>query len=78
MKFSHYMRRARASRDPRYARILSKLGYPRRDRQPATLAKVPVDDIKALREEYKRVTGKKPFSGWDAAALREKIAEAKA
>lgn len=36
------------------------------------------EDIKALREEYFAVIGKKPFNGWDAAALREKIAEARA
>lgn len=34
------------------------------------------DPRPALREEYKRVLGKKPFAGWNADKLREKIAEA--
>lgn len=36
------------------------------------------DEIKALRAEYLSVVGKKPFGGWDAATLREKIDAAKA
>lgn len=37
----------------------------------------PADDERpALREEYERVFGKKPFAGWDADKLREKIAAA--
>jgi hypothetical protein len=36
------------------------------------------DDLAALRADYERVLGKKPFHGWDAAALREKIAAAAA
>lgn len=32
------------------------------------------DDLSALRDEYRRTFGKQPFYGWDAAALREKIA----
>lgn len=35
--------------------------------QPAT------GDLKALRAEYKKATGKNPFNGWNAATLREKI-----
>lgn len=34
------------------------------------------DDIAALRAEYAKKLGKRPFNGWDAAALREKIAAA--
>jgi hypothetical protein len=34
----------------------------------------PGDIIAPLREEYQRVLGKKPFHGWDADTLREKIA----
>lgn len=34
------------------------------------------DEIKALRAEYEAKLGKKPFNGWKAAALREKIAAA--
>jgi hypothetical protein len=35
---------------------------------------LPVDeDVKALRAQYRELTGKKPFHGWDAVALREKL-----
>lgn len=34
------------------------------------------DDIAALRAEYQTKLGKRPFNGWDAATLREKIAAA--
>lgn len=33
-------------------------------------------ELAAARAEYERVVGKKPFYGWDAAMLREKIAAA--
>lgn len=33
-------------------------------------------DIVALRAEYERVLGKRPFYGWDAATLRDKMAAA--
>ena len=35
-------------------------------------------EIAALRTEYMRVHGKRPFNGWDAEALRGKIAAAEA
>ena len=75
MKTSTYMDRALKSRDPRFARILGKLGYERRD----MVAAEPVaedDEITALRAEYQDVVGKKAFHGWDAGTLRDKIAEA--
>lgn len=34
------------------------------------------DDMKALRQEYQEVVGKKAFAGWDADTLRAKMAEA--
>lgn len=34
------------------------------------------DDIAALRAEYQAKFDKRPFNGWDADTLREKIAEA--
>lgn len=40
---------------------------------------VPVDsedELKAARAEYKDKLGKRPYSGWDVATLREKIAAA--
>lgn len=70
MKKSTYMDRAMKSRDPRYARVLSKLGYERRD------VVAEPDELALLRDEYKSLFGKKPFGGWDADKLREKIAEA--
>ena len=76
MKKSTYMDRALKSRDPRFARILGKLGYERRD----MVAAEPVaddDEITALRAEYQDAVGKKAFHGWDADTLRDKIAEAK-
>ena len=71
-----YMDRALKAKDPRFARILGKLGYERRD----MVAAEPVaddDDITSLRAEYQDVVGKKAFHGWDADTLRDKIAEAK-
>lgn len=82
MKSQSYMTRALQARDPRYARILGKLGYEQPDMQAASLpsssadADEPVDDIASLRAEYEHVVGKKAFHGWDADALREKIAAA--
>lgn len=83
-KNNGYMTRALQSSDPRYARILGKLGYERRDMRAVEAvsvkpAAVPQhDEITLLRAEYERVVGKRPFMGWDEAKLREKIAEAKA
>lgn len=83
MKSNSYMDRALKARDPRYARILSKLGYERRDMvaapAPAPVVVAPgADDMAALRAEYQAVVGKRPFLGWGAETLREKIAAAKA
>lgn len=76
MKKNRYMDRALAARDPRFARVLGKLGYERRDMVAA--APEGVDDIAAVRDQYERVLGKRPFNGWDVATLRDKIAAAKA
>lgn len=74
MTNSSYMTRALRSNDKRYALVLGKLGYT----TPATPAIAPeVDELAALRAEYERVLGKKVFNGWDADALREKIAAAR-
>ena len=72
-----YMDRALKAKDPRFARILGKLGYERRD----MVAAEPVaddDDLAALRAEYQDVVGKKAYHGWSADELRAKIAEATA
>ncbi len=42
---------------------------------PATVSDVDAE-LKALRDEYAEKVGKKPYHGWDAAALRDKIAAA--
>ena len=73
MRNSTYMDRALKSRDPRFARILSKLGYERRDMIPDSKP----DELTLLRDEYLAVVGRKPFHGWDADALRDKIAAAR-
>lgn len=77
MKKSTYMDRAMQARDPRYAKILGKLGYERRDMVAAKPADEAPDEMALLRAEYQDVLGKKPFMGWDADTLREKIAGAK-
>lgn len=71
-KHSGYMDRAMKSRDPRFARILGKMGYERRD----MVAEPEVDALAVLRDEYQRVLGKRAFHGWDEDTLRAKIAEA--
>ena len=73
MKFSGYMTRAMAARDRRYATILGKLGY---TASVETVSAPDPDepDIAAVRAEYERLIGKRPFMGWDAATLRAKIA----
>lgn len=62
----------------RDARLLVAIGKARYRTEDARAAPAPApDDLKALRESYKTATGKKPFGGWDAATLREKIAASK-
>lgn len=73
MKKSGYMDRAMRSSDPRFARILGKLGHVARS---DIVAQEP-DELADLRAEYHEVVGKKPFNGWDADTLRAKIVEAK-
>lgn len=48
-------------------------------REPDAVAAPTVelsDELSTLRAEYQEVVGKRPFHGWDAEMLREKIAEA--
>jgi len=84
MKHQAYFTRALNANDPRYARVFGKLGYDRADivsDGAATLEPTSTgstaDDLEQLRAEYQSAVGKKPYHGWDAAILREKIAEAK-
>ncbi len=74
-----YLTRAMKSRNPRFSRIFEKMGYDTKPMVAAeTAVEAPVDDLADLRAEYGEVVGKRPFMGWDAETLREKIAAAKA
>lgn len=78
MKKSVYMDRAMRAADPRFARVLGKLGYQRTDMTAAKVEDTEADELDALRDEYKEVVGKRAYHAWDADELREKIASAKA
>lgn len=67
-----YMTRAMRAADPRYRRILTRLGYGKSVKQPER------DEMTELRQEYERVVGKRPYWGWDADELRARMAEAEA
>lgn len=76
-----YMTRALKAKDRRYAAVLAKLGYgnpppvepaPEGVPVPAT---EPVEDLAELRAEYERAVGRRPFMGWDAATIRERMNE---
>jgi len=43
-------------------------------RKAELLASKASDDVGALRDEYQARFGKRPFMGWDAETLRQKIA----
>jgi len=77
MKRSGYMTRALKAHDPRFARVLGRLGYQRSDLVASEpISTPPSDDLPELRKAYESKRGKKAFNGWDAATLRAKIAEA--
>lgn len=69
-----YLNRMMRARDPRIRRIAERLGYGTR---MMTASVDPTATLKRLRADYQRVTGKRPYHGWDAATLRTKIAEAR-
>ena len=84
----NYRRRMMASRDPRFAKIATRMGYGTRDMvaeraepvapaKPTAEATAGDDEIVAMRAEYERVIGRKPFAGWDIETLRQRIARAK-
>ena len=75
MKHSGYYTRAMRASDPRYRQAFERMGYGRRDMRAAEPAEA-ADDLAALRAEYLRVVGKKPFMGWSRDVLLEKMAEA--
>lgn len=66
-----YIDRMMRSRDPRYVRLAEKLSKPK----PKRIAD-PVEELARLRADYHRITGKRPFHGWDALKLMAKIVEA--
>lgn len=75
-----YMDRALRHKDPRYARILDKMGYGTRHMVAASAPVETVadeaDELAQLRALYQEVVGKRPFHGWDAETLKAKMAEA--
>jgi len=73
MKFNGYYHRALKASDRRYRQAFERMGYGRRDMRVAEPDEQ--DEMTALRAEYQRVVGKRPFHGWDASELREKMAE---
>ena len=77
MKKSGYMDRAMRAADPRFARILGKMGYQRTDMTAAKVEEAEASEMDALRAEYKDAVGNRAYHGWSADELREKIAEAK-
>jgi len=58
----------------RDAALLVRIG---RARYGAAAEAKPVEDMTELRRLYQEKVGKRPFPGWDAAELRERMAEAK-
>ncbi|TCM17216.1 hypothetical protein EDF56_106332 [Novosphingobium sp. PhB165] len=66
------------ARSASHARALVAIGKARLADTDSDALPAPKVDLDALREEYVIVLGKKPYHGWTAEALAEKIAEAKA
>lgn len=73
MKNSGYMDRALRASDPRFARVLGKLGYQRSDM--AAQAEIQQDELTSLRAEYQRLYEKRAYHAWDADELRARIAD---
>jgi hypothetical protein len=75
MKSMSYMTRAMRAKDRRYVKILGKLGYGAAEGTAPVARNLP--DIHQVRADYERVVGKRPFNGWNAEQLFEKIAAAR-
>lgn len=84
-----YWDKALKSRDPRFAQVLSRLGYATRHMQADVAAPVVAapaqepstaseasDELSDLRAQYQEIVGKKPYHGWGADELRKRIDEA--
>lgn len=63
-----------ANRLERRSRATRALGHKNPTDLPAAISAAS-NDLPGLRAEYREVAGKGPFMGWDAAILRQKIAE---
>lgn len=61
---------------PRDARLLVAIGKARYADTAAIATESDEDELTTLRAAYQEMVGKKAFHGWDAPALRAKIAEA--
>lgn len=75
-KSNSYMDRAMRSADPRFARILGKLGYQRSDMIAKAEAEKEEDELTELRAQYQDVVGKRAYHGWTAEEIRSRIAQA--
>lgn len=77
-----------ATKSARDARLLIAIGKARRKQASDTIATPPAKPVQkvagtdpelaTLRANYQTATGKKPYHGWSADQLREKIAESQA
>lgn len=86
VEFTYKTGRKRMLRE-RDAKLLKRLGrgtYMTRDMraQPEPVVVEPAtpwidDELTGLRAEYQEAVGKRPYHGWDADTLREKITEAR-
>ena len=72
-KSNSYMDRAMRSADPRFARILGKLGYQRSDMAAKFDAEKEEDELTELRSQYQEAVGKRAYHGWSADEIRSKI-----
>lgn len=63
--------------DDRVARVLIAAKKARKASHERTTRIPPKNELADLRVQYAAVIGKRPFNGWDAEVLREKIAAAK-
>ncbi|WKL57247.1 hypothetical protein Q1W73_16515 [Asticcacaulis sp. ZE23SCel15] len=78
MSNAGYMDRALRAKDPRFARVLGRLGYSRSDLMSDNVAPVPPvdeDELTRLRNSYKSLTGKVAHWRWTEKTLMAKISE---
>lgn len=63
----------------RYADVLQKLGrgtYMTRDMRATVEPDPAAEELARLRAQYQQVLGRRPYHGWDADELRQRIIEA--